>query len=123
MGFQRITMPNPLVSLLTTLALLGALAVIFWPDSGLYARWQRARQSTTRILIEDALKHLFSCELDNRRPTLQSIAGALSVSTNHAAEITGQLEQRELLTLQNGEFHLTLTGREYALRIIRAHRL
>ncbi len=116
-------MTNPLLSLLITLALLTVLTAFFWPDRGLYARWQRARQSTTRVLIEDALKHLFSCELDNRRPTLQSLAGALSISTNHAAEITGQLQNRELITLTNGEFHLTPTGREYALRVVRAHRL
>ncbi|NUM45448.1 MAG: DtxR family transcriptional regulator [Anaerolineales bacterium] len=116
-------MSTPLFSLLITLTSLVALAALFWPDTGLYARWQRARQLSTRVLIEDALKHLFSCELDNRRPTLQSLAGALSVNTNHAAEITGQLQNRELITLTNGEFHLTPTGREYALRIVRAHRL
>ncbi|GAB4578084.1 MAG: hypothetical protein Fur0022_08170 [Anaerolineales bacterium] len=116
-------MPTPLFSLLLLFTLLAVLAAIFWPDTGLYARWQKARQLSTRVLIEDALKHLFSCELDNRRPTLQSLAGALSINTNYAAEITSQLQQRDLITLQNGEFHLTPTGREYALRIVRAHRL
>lgn len=116
-------MPTPLLSLLSTFAILAALAAIFWPDRGFYARWQCARQSTTRVLIEDALKHLFSCELENRRPTLQSLAGALSVSTHRAAEVAGWLQTRALLTLENGEFHLTPAGREYALRIVRAHRL
>lgn len=116
-------MSTPLISLLTTLTLLAILGVVFWPDSGWYARWQRARQLSTRVLIEDALKHLFTCELETRRPTLQSIAGALSISPNQAAEIATQLEQRELIKMENGNFQLTDAGREYALRIIRAHRL
>ena len=116
-------MLTPLISLLTTFAILAALAVVFRPDSGLYARWQRARELGTRVLIEDALKHIFTSELDSRRPTLQSIAGALSVSPNQAAEIAAQLEQRELLKMESGNFQLADAGREYALRIIRAHRL
>ncbi len=116
-------MSTPLTSILTTFSILGALAAFFWPDRGVYARWLRTRQLNTRVHIEDALKHIFTCELDNRRPTLQSIAGALTISSNQAAEIAGQLEQRELLKIESGNFQLTYAGREYALRVIRAHRL
>lgn len=114
---------HPLATLLVTISLLALLAVIFWPEGGLYARWQRARRITTRVLMEDALKHLFTCELDGRIPSLESIAGALTISPNEAAGIAAGLEQRAFANLAGGEFRLTDHGREYALRVIRAHRL
>ena len=67
-------MITPLTSLIITLLTLGTLTWVFWPDTGLYFGWRRARKLSSRVLAEDALKHLFSSELDNRHPPLQSIA-------------------------------------------------
>jgi DtxR family Mn-dependent transcriptional regulator len=114
---------TPLASLFLSLLILGGLSWFFWPGTGLLATWQRARKLSSRVLAEDALKHLFSSELENRHPTLQSIAGTLSVSHNEAAEIVSDLEQLGHAVVNAGELQLTATGREYALRIIRAHRL
>jgi DtxR family Mn-dependent transcriptional regulator len=54
---------------------------------------------------------------------LQSIAGALDINVNQAAQIANELQSSKLIILDNGAFQLTPAGREYALRIIRAHRL
>ncbi len=116
-------MPDPLTSLLvaTSLASLGIL--LFWPEKGLISRWQKTRQITQRMLGEDALKHIHKCDMKGRRPTMESIAGALRISPNETAELVHGLQSQKLVEVVEGEIHLTPQGRESALHIIRAHRL
>jgi DtxR family Mn-dependent transcriptional regulator len=76
-----------------------------------------------RTVLEDALKHLQRCESHGRRPSLQSLAGALEITANQAADVVRKLQEHELLKMEGGEILLTPAGREYALRVIRAHRL
>jgi DtxR family Mn-dependent transcriptional regulator len=114
---------EPLISLfvIAVLAALGLL--VFWPRRGFFFRWQRSRQVTERVLIEDALKHMQECEMEGRRPTMQSIAGELGVSVNKAADLLSKMEARNLLEVKDGAYRLTASGREYALQVMRAHRL
>jgi DtxR family Mn-dependent transcriptional regulator len=114
---------HPLISLSISVLLLSALAWVFWPETGLYQRWQRVRKLSGRVLAEDTLKHLFSSEADGREATLHSIAGAISANQNEVAGIVGSLEQKGHLLVRGHGFKLTPTGREHALRIIRAHRI
>jgi len=76
-----------------------------------------------RILIEDALKHIHSCERSQRKPSAQSVAGALQITLDEAASLLASLAARGLLVVKTGDFYLTSAGSEYALQIIRAHRL
>jgi DtxR family transcriptional regulator, Mn-dependent transcriptional regulator len=89
----------------------------------LLARWQRTRGMSERVLWEDALKHIQRCETHDHRPSLESLAGALDVSTGEVVRILNRLAAQELVHMQADEFWLTSAGRDYALRIIRAHRL
>ncbi len=116
-------MPNPILTLSIAGLIAAICALLFWPARGLYPRWQQARLMTDRVLSEDALKHIYKCQLGNRRPTLQSIAGALGISPNHTTDILEKMEGHKLIHIKDNEFHLTADGQEYALRIIRAHRL
>lgn len=116
-------MPNPLLAL-TIAALVTTIGLLlFWPDLGVFWRWQRARRMTARVLREDALKHIHNYELQGRRPTVHSIAGALNVTTNQTADLVAQMQEHGLLQMAQDELHLTPRGRDYALHIIRAHRL
>ncbi len=116
-------MPDPLISLLVA-ALLAIVGVwIFRPEQGAFWRWQRARSMTERVLREDALKHIHQYEIHDRRATVKSLAGALNTSGDAVAELLEQLEASELIRVEGENFHLTPAGRDYALQIIRAHRL
>lgn len=97
--------------------------VIFRPERGWFWRWQHGQKLTTKVLQEDALKHILQCEIDGDKPSVKSLAGALNTSPDEIAKILDNLESHELLEFQGTEFHLTSAGRDYALRIIRAHRL
>jgi DtxR family Mn-dependent transcriptional regulator len=116
-------MYDPLIALLLGVLLVAGGALVFWPNRGLFNRWQRSRRVTQRVLSEDALKHIHDAQLQGHRPTLQSIAGALQISPNRAAEVLGDLDQRSWLAFEGDEPRLTPEGCEAALHVIRAHRL
>jgi len=116
-------MSDPLVSLVIATILMVFAVWFFWPDSGIFGRWQRSRHLTERVRREDALKHIHQCQIHDQRPTVQSLAGALNMSVNDVAEILRALEKSELLQVEGDVFSLTPSGRDYALQIIRSHRL
>jgi len=76
-----------------------------------------------RILYEDALKHLYKLEYAKLNPTIQSVAGLLEVGIDRAAKILNELIQKGLIFRQAEQYRLTPDGRDYALHILRAHRL
>ena len=116
-------MPEPLIAILIAATITLIAWLLFRPKNGLVPRWRKARQITDRVLLEDALKHIQRCERHGDTSSLQSIAGALDISVNQAAKIAEELQSMEFIIIENGEFLLTPAGRDYALRIIRAHRL
>lgn len=99
------------------------LAILFWPESGQFWRWRRGLRNTERILIEDALKHLYDREYKELICTLESISGVLSISGDQAAELMVRLGGLGLVRSESNGFKLTSEGRSYALRMIRIHRL
>jgi DtxR family Mn-dependent transcriptional regulator len=116
-------MPNPLISLLIGLAVLALLALFFWPDRGLYVRWQQARRMSARVLREDALKYLYTHELEGRKVTLQSLAGEMGISMDQAAALLEEMTRLGLVETHDHAYELTPTGREVAVQVLRAHRL
>ena len=114
---------HPLTALSVGLAVLLAVVLIFWPQGGLLDRWRKARRVTFRVRSEDALKHAYNCEYRGLTCSLESIAGALDISTDMAADVAATLEHRNLLRSASGALTLTDEGRSYALRVIRVHRL
>lgn len=108
--------------ILVLLVLLG-LAGLLWPRHGAWARWRQGRELTARSRREDLLKHILKSEVHGRPPTLESIAGALRVRRSEAARVLQDIEQRGLVSFEDGLLRLKPAGREMALHIVRAHRL
>jgi DtxR family Mn-dependent transcriptional regulator len=115
--------PDPLTALLIGLAALAAGFVLFWPDGGLLSRHRKLQRLSARVLGEDALKYICSAELDGSRATVQSVAGTLEISINKTAQLLQGLEERGLVAFQENEVRLTPQGHDYALHIVRTHRL
>lgn len=116
-------MPEPAILLLIGTIPIVALALLFWPKGGIVGYIQRSSQLSKRVLREDALKHLHNSENQKGLASLESLAGALQISTGRAATLLEDLQQGGLVYFSGSEFRLTPTARDYALRIIRAHRL
>ena len=116
-------MNDPGFALLVGLAVLAVLALFFWPNLGVVARWRRALRLNERVRTEDALKHLQDLEYRRQTPSLQSLAGALSIPPARAVELLSRMEALGLTRMDADGPRLTPEGRAYALRIIRIHRL
>lgn len=116
-------MSESLLTIIIAAIVIAAGWIAFRPKRGLFWRWQRAQELTAKVLQEDALKHIHQCELHGDKPSLKSLAGALNTSDDEIARVLNNLEAHELIQFEGSEFQLTPVGRDYALRIIRAHRL
>ena len=116
-------MNDPLLTLLIGSGILLLAVVSFFPQKGLFARMKRTKTLSKKILIEDALKHLYHCEYSGVGCSIESIAGKLSISEDDAAELVAKLEEMGMLSSQRDSLQLSNEGRSYALRIIRVHRL
>jgi DtxR family transcriptional regulator, Mn-dependent transcriptional regulator len=113
-------------SLISLAILLGLAILAYWlfrGEHGAFVRWRRSRQLSERVLREDALKHLHRCERYGRPASVESLAGAIQISVDETVALLTQLQERELVEIDNDGFVLTAKGHEYALHIIRAHRL
>ena len=78
---------------------------------------------TERVLIEDTLKHIHNFEISGDRPSIESIAGALQLTTKEAADLVAKIEASELARRDGTVLQLTPDGRQSALHIFRANRL
>ncbi len=113
-------MTDPLTALITALIILAASAGFVFIA---IPRWRRARQQTDRMRMEDALKHILGCEMNGDRFTANSLAGALQITSDQAADLLLEMERRGLLHAEAESIRLTPVGRQSALHILRAHRL
>lgn len=81
---------------------------------------QKKRQ---KDLTEDILKQLYHVEQSERQATLFDLSGALKVRKTTILPIVEAATASGLLTMHEDILQLTDEGREYALRIVRVHRL
>ncbi|MFW6070565.1 MAG: iron dependent repressor, metal binding and dimerization domain protein [bacterium] len=116
-------MPDPLLTLLLAAVGAGLFWLLFRPERGLWDRWRTARADSKRVRREDALKHLYKCELEGTTPTVDGLAGALRLSRDEAVRLLQSLEEDGLSEVSGGRIHLTPQGQTSAIHIIRAHRL
>lgn len=105
------------------LALVCLAIVVLAPRFGMIARYRQVREQTRRVRQEDALKFLLKSEANGVTPTIDSVAGALNVSSSSAAQVLADMEDKGLITHESGRLNLRSSGREVALHIVRAHRL
>jgi DtxR family Mn-dependent transcriptional regulator len=116
-------MVNPLIALLIGTGVLGLIGILFWPERGLIWQLKKRREQTEKVLVEDSLKYIYKCQRNQQTATLESLAGALSISMDHASEILALTQSRGLVQMRENKFHLTEAGKNTATQIVRAHRL
>ena len=116
-------MMDPLNALLGAAVMLGCACFLFRPRSGYFWRWRQARRLTGRVLTEDLLKHIYNCEYQQRIATVESLSGALGIPRGRASDLLVRSGAGGLTVTDGGSVRLTTQGRDYALRILRVHRL
>jgi DtxR family Mn-dependent transcriptional regulator len=113
---------DPRLALLGFAAFVVLLWLLLWPGRGLVPLLRRWNRAGTRVSMEDALKHLYKVERQGSDATLASMAGALGTGQQAAARVLEHLRDAGLVAADR-PLQLTDEGRDYALRVIRTHRL
>jgi DtxR family Mn-dependent transcriptional regulator len=116
-------MVDPALALLIFAGIAVITAVLAWPRTGLVARLVHSSRVSERVLLEDALKHVYTCESIGRLCSIESVAGQLEISTGKAAALLARLAESDLITSGESGPHLTDAGRDSALQLVRTHRL
>lgn len=116
-------MVDPGVALTAFGLLVIVTAVVAWPRWGVLARLARMAHLSDAVLLEDALKHVYTCSSVGRPCSLESLAGQLELSTGKAAELLATLAASGLVANTPEGPRLTESGEASALRLVRTHRL
>lgn len=116
-------MIEPVRALLAAAVILGCAWFLVRPGSGYFWRWRQARRLTERVLTEDLLKHVYNCGYQQQIATVESLSGALGIPLGRASDLLVRAGVRGLTVSDGGSVRLTTQGRDYALRILRVHRL
>jgi DtxR family transcriptional regulator, Mn-dependent transcriptional regulator len=116
-------MIGPTMMLMLFLMAVLFVLILFLPGRGVVPRWRKLKSQTERVLVEDALKHLYDCEYNTVDCSLNSIIGNLSLTSSDGTKLISRLEELGLVEFTDNKLKLTSNGRSYALKIIRVHRL
>ncbi len=76
-----------------------------------------------RAQIEDILKQLYHVEAGGKSAGIIDLSGALRISDKKMLSLIEEMVSMDLIQTKNEKILLTDMGRDYALRIIRVHRL
>lgn len=116
-------MPDPALALGAALIIIALVVVTFWPRTGLWARLQQLRRRSIHFLRENALKSILKAEINGHPATIGEVAGDLDIRRDRAAALIAEMQELGWLAMEGEGFVLTPTGRQYAIHILRAHRL
>jgi len=86
-------------------------------------QFQRTRANRDRTIIEDILKQLYHVESSGRIAGINDMAGALKLKHEKIIGLIEKATALNLITSGDGNLSLTDSGTEYALKIVRIHRL
>lgn len=110
---------SPTIALLVFFGIILILFFVFNPKNGLFFRFKKARKENEKTAIEDVLKLLYH----DPNISKNTIFSELDFSHSLLMESIETMIETGLVNKENDLFSLTKDGQEYALRIIRAHRL
>ena len=116
-------MSEPVSNLVILVGAVVLAVVLFWPRFGVVPRWFRDRLVTSRVRIEDALKHVYHEQEAGGSATVASVGGALQVPPGKVVSLVESMRHADLVRVSEGRVLLTDGGERYALQVIRAHRL
>jgi DtxR family Mn-dependent transcriptional regulator len=123
MNTMIILQTRPGLMLLSGMLVLIILLWLLWPRKGGLAQLLRIKTNNQRVMLEDALKFMFDCEYRANTCDMNSIAGNLNISVDKASRLIERLLTLGLISMSDQTITLTDTGKSYALRVIRVHRI
>lgn len=89
----------------------------------MWAWLRRKRADRLRVQIEDALKHLHAQQWGGRTASIDSLRGALGLSSRRTLSLCEHMQASGFVRATTEGLKLTPDGERLALQVIRAHRL
>ncbi|MBD0823458.1 metal-dependent transcriptional regulator [Aestuariibaculum marinum] len=114
---------NPISALLVFFVAGGLLYFLFRPAKGWYWVLKNQFISNEKTIIEDVLKQLYHFENSNNKVDMKTLVHMLSFSNKRIVDAINKMTVNDLIYFESDILKLTEKGREYALRIVRVHRL
>ncbi len=114
---------NPVLTLLIFMGISILLFLLLQPEKGWYWRMKYKLKDNEKTIIEDILKQLYHSENAGKKMDINDLTSLLNFKNNQIVDIVNQMTINELILFDKDYLKLTNEGRNYALRIVRVHRL
>ena len=114
---------NPVSALIIFLSISILLFLLFRPGKGWYWIFKKNLRYDEKTVIEDVLKQLYHSENAEKKMDMNGLTSLLEFKNTQIVDVVKQMTINELITFDKDYIKLTDQGREYALRIVRVHRL
>ncbi|MGR3809679.1 metal-dependent transcriptional regulator [Jiulongibacter sp. NS-SX5] len=114
---------NPAVALLLFLAVSVLAFFLFRPTKGWYWLLKDRAKTDKKELIEDILKYMYHSQNEDKAVSVSDIARTLKDEDKYILETLKEMSEVDLISLAGNGVKLTEAGSDYALRMVRAHRL
>lgn len=114
---------NPALALMIFIVISVLAYMLFRPVKGWFWLIKNTYKSNEKTLIEDVLKQLYLIEDSGNEINLKNLTGMLKSSNHQIIDVIKKMAVNDLVYLEADNVKLTNSGRDYALRIVRVHRL
>ncbi|MFA9391720.1 MAG: iron dependent repressor, metal binding and dimerization domain protein [Prolixibacteraceae bacterium] len=114
---------NPAIALLIFFGSVIVLFVLFRPQKGWFWLIKSKKKSNEKIVIEDVLKLLYHNQNVNNVFNISDLTRNLEFSDELVVNTIDRMIGHELIVMEGEIVKLTEAGSDYALQIVRAHRL
>lgn len=114
---------NPLVALLIFMGLIVLILAFFRPVKGWYWLLKNNWRSNEKTVIEDILKQLYRLESYGAEIDINALTNSLKIKDGQIIAAIHKMSVNGLVKVEGDFIRLTKEGRQYALKIIRVHRL
>lgn len=114
---------NPALALVIFFTSFVLAYLLFRPVNGWFWLIKNSYRHNEKTLIEDVLKQLYLIEDSGKDITLKNLTGMLKSSNQHIVDAIKKMSANDLVYMEADLVKLTSSGRNYALRIVRVHRL
>ena len=114
---------NPIVALMVFFGICLLAYLLFRPNNGWFWLIRKGSHSNDKIIVEDILKRLYHNENSGKYLNTNDIVRILKQNEKMVIESIDHMANQGLIRMEGDVVKLTKLGSDYALRIIRAHRL
>ena len=114
---------NPTYALILFFIIAIILYVLFRPTKGWFWIIRNNFKGNEKVVIEDVLKQLYHFENSGNKVDTKTLVQVLKFNNNQIIEVIKKMTINNLIYFDSDVLKLTEAGRDYALRIVRIHRL